>query len=157
MERTTTMPGWGRTIRRVTLPEPGPVPRERRGWLALRVYRLRTGDSVPSVASLRTSASSPSFPIMTFADMQQGHLAKPRMPRVSTIDGALDKCRKVLDHSRKRGFDKMPAGDVHRAVAKESAFSAEAYENRRLDRTDFTSQSRLWKKRRWLIQKNDCT
>ncbi len=28
--------------------------------------------------------------------------------------------------------------------------------SRRFDRTDFSSQAELWKKRWWLIQKNDC-
>lgn len=37
-------------------------------------------------------------------DMQQEYLAKPRLLAISRIDGALDNCRKVLDHSRRMGF-----------------------------------------------------
>ena len=59
---------------------------------------------MPSVVSLRTSANSSSVPIVVFVDMQQEYLAKPRLLAISRIDCALDKCRKVLDHSRRIGL-----------------------------------------------------
>ena len=37
-------------------------------------------------------------------DIQQEYLAKLRLLAISQIDRALDKCRKVLDHSRKAGL-----------------------------------------------------
>jgi len=71
---------------------------------ALRLHRRQRGDSVPSAASLGTSANSSSVPIVVFMDMQQEYLAKLRLLAISRIDRALDKCRKVLDHSRKMGL-----------------------------------------------------
>ena len=59
---------------------------------------------MPSVVSLRTSANSSSVPIVVFVDMQQEYLAKARLLAISQIDRALDKCRKVLDHSRRIGL-----------------------------------------------------
>ncbi|MGA7996396.1 MAG: isochorismatase family protein [Bradyrhizobium sp.] len=59
---------------------------------------------MPSAASLGTSANSSSVPIVVFMDMQREYLAKLQLLAISQIDRALDKCRKVLDHSRKTGL-----------------------------------------------------
>jgi hypothetical protein len=59
---------------------------------------------VPSVVSLRTSANSPKVPIVVSADTQQEYPAKARRLAISGIDCALDKRRKVLDHSRRMGL-----------------------------------------------------
>ncbi|MDO9564391.1 MAG: isochorismatase family protein [Bradyrhizobium sp.] len=62
------------------------------------------GGQVASVVSLRTFANSSSVPIVVFVDMQQEHLAKPRLLAIPGIDRALDNCRRVLDHSRRIGL-----------------------------------------------------
>ena len=49
--------------------------------------------------------------------MQQEYLAKPRLLAISRIDCALDKCRKVLDHSRRIG---LPVAFIR--MINESAF-----------------------------------
>jgi len=59
---------------------------------------------VTSVVSLRAFANSANVPLVVFVDMQQEYLAKPRLLAISEIDGALDNCRKVLDHSRRIGL-----------------------------------------------------
>jgi len=59
---------------------------------------------VTSVVSLRTFANPSSVPIVVFVDMQQEYLAKPRLLAISGIEGALDNCRRVLDHSRRIGL-----------------------------------------------------
>ena len=59
---------------------------------------------MPSVVSLRIAANSPSVPIVAFVDMQQECAAKARLPANPPNDGALDKCRKVLDHLRRIGL-----------------------------------------------------
>ena len=110
------MPGWGRAIRRV-YPGAGAGIPERQKAAALGLYRRRTGDSVPSVVSLRTSANSSSVPIVVFVDMQQEYLAGLRLEAISHTDCALDKCQKVLDHSRRIG---LPVAFVR--MINESAF-----------------------------------
>jgi hypothetical protein len=99
------MPGWGRgNSTRLPRGGPGPVSRERQGAAALRIYRCRTGDSVLSVASLRTSANPSSDPAVVLMEMPRQYLA--RLPRleISSIDGARETCRKVRDHSRGAGL-----------------------------------------------------
>jgi len=111
------MPGWGGAIRRVSPPE-SRYPSERQegrrpyGFTAAKQRTL-----VPSVVSLRTSANSSNVPIVVFVDMQQEYLAKPRLLAISQIDCALDKCRKVLDHSRRMG---LPVAFIR--MINESAF-----------------------------------
>jgi len=70
---------------------------------------------VTSVVSLRTFANSSSVPIVVFVDMQQEYLAQPSL--ISAIDGALDNCRRVLDHSRQIG---LPVAFIR--MVNESAF-----------------------------------
>ncbi|HYJ18476.1 MAG TPA: isochorismatase family protein [Burkholderiales bacterium] len=70
-----------------------------------------------SVVSLRTFANSSSVPIVVFVDMQQEYLAQPRLLAISEIDGALDNCRRVLDHSRQVG---LPVAFIR--MVNESAF-----------------------------------
>lgn len=72
---------------------------------------------MPSVVSLRTSANSSSVPIVVFVDMQQECLKKAQPLATSRIDCALDKCRKVLDHSRRTG---LPVAFIR--MINESAF-----------------------------------
>jgi len=72
---------------------------------------------VTSVVSLRTFANSSSVPIVVFVDMQQEYLAQPRLLAISEIDGALDNCRRVLDHSRQVG---LPVAFIR--MVNESAF-----------------------------------
>lgn len=57
-----------------------------------------------SIVSLRTFANSSNVPIVVLVDMQQEYLAKPRLLAISKIDGALDNCRRVLDHARDIGL-----------------------------------------------------
>jgi nicotinamidase-related amidase len=49
--------------------------------------------------------------------MQQEYLATPRLLAISDIDGALDNCRKILDHSRRVG---LPVAFIR--LVNESAF-----------------------------------
>jgi nicotinamidase-related amidase len=99
------------------LAAPERYPGNAKGAAALGFYRCRTGIAVPSVVSLRTFANSSSVPIVVFVDMQQEYLAKPRLLAISQIDCALDKCRKVLDHSRRIG---LPVAFIR--MINESAF-----------------------------------
>ena len=57
-----------------------------------------------SVVSLHAFANSPNLPLVVLVDMQQEHLAKPRLLAISEIGAALNTCRKVLDSSRRIGL-----------------------------------------------------
>ncbi len=70
-----------------------------------------------SVVSLRAFANASDVPIVVFVDMQQEYLATPRLLAISDIDGALDNCRKILDHSRRVG---LPVAFIR--LVNESAF-----------------------------------
>jgi len=59
---------------------------------------------VTSVVSLHAFANSPNLPLVVLVDMQQEHLAKPRLLAISEISAALNTCRKVLDSSRRIGL-----------------------------------------------------
>jgi nicotinamidase-related amidase len=72
---------------------------------------------VSSVVSLRTFANASSVPIVVFVDLQQEYVAAPRLLAIPQIDGALDNCRKVLEHARRIG---LPVAFVR--MLSESAF-----------------------------------